>query len=150
VERYGKYVLLDRLNAGGMAEVWRAKLIGAAGIHKDVAIKRILPEHAKSPAFIQMFLDEARLTVQLSHGNIIPIYEFGEHRGGYFLAMEYLPGKNLGELLDACVVSGRLLPVRSRRSSAARCAAGSTTRTARWTRRGSRSASCTATSRRRT
>jgi serine/threonine protein kinase len=110
MERLGKYVLLERLNAGGMAEVWRAKLLGAAGVHKDVAVKRILPEHAKSSAFVQMFLDEARLTVQLTHSNIVPVYELAEQSGSYILTMEFLAGKNLGEILDACVLASRFLP----------------------------------------
>src|SRR5581483_4026414 len=72
---FGKYLLLDRINIGGMAEVWRGKTFGAGGFERLVAIKRILPNIAEDEEFISMFIDEAKITVQLNHANIAQIYE---------------------------------------------------------------------------
>jgi serine/threonine-protein kinase len=97
--RFGKYVPITRLATGGMAEVYLARLDGAAGFQKHVALKLILPELAEDERFITMFRDEARIAAQLSHPNICQIYELGEHDGQYFIAMEYLDGVPLGTLM---------------------------------------------------
>ena len=75
--RFGKYVLLDRINVGGMAEVFKAKAFGVEGFEKIVAIKRILPTMSEDDEFIKMFVDEARITVQLHHENIVQVHELG-------------------------------------------------------------------------
>ena len=84
---FGKYILLDRIAAGGMAEIFRAKYVAAAGVTKQVVIKRILPHYAGNQAFVSMFINEAKIAVGLSHGNIAQIFDFGEIDGEYFLAM---------------------------------------------------------------
>ena len=96
---FGKYELLERIAAGGMAEIYRARFTAAAGITKDVVIKKILPHYAGSKAFISMFINEAKIAVRLSHGNIAQVFDFGEIDGEYFLAMEYVHGQPLSKLM---------------------------------------------------
>jgi serine/threonine protein kinase len=91
----GKYRLDERLGRGGMAEVWKATLVGALGFERPVAIKRILPHLLDEPEFVRMFLAEARLTAQLHHPNIVQILELGHENHEYFLAMELVRGHDL-------------------------------------------------------
>src|SRR5512142_2640832 len=98
-ERWGKYLLLGDLAAGGMAEVFLALHQGLEGFLKVVVIKRIHPHMASSPNVVQMFADEARLAARLEHPNIVRTYELGEHEGQYFTVMEYLAGEDLQKVL---------------------------------------------------
>jgi hypothetical protein len=108
---FGKYLLLDRINIGGMAEVWRGKTFGAGGFERLVAIKRILPNIAEDEEFITMFIDEAKITVQLTHANIAQIYELGHISNSYFIAMEYIAGKDMRAIFDRCRKKGEPAPV---------------------------------------
>jgi serine/threonine-protein kinase len=99
IEKFGRYFLLDRIATGGMAEVYRAVTQGVEGFRRTFVVKRILSEKASSPAFIRMFCDEARICALLHHPNIVQVYDFGHVQGSYFLAMEYLPGKDLSSLM---------------------------------------------------
>ncbi len=92
---FGKYYLLELINVGGMAEVFKAKMFGVEGFEKIVAIKKILPEVAEDGDFIRMFIDEAKIAVQLSHPNIVQILELGKIEDSYFIAMELVNGKDL-------------------------------------------------------
>jgi serine/threonine-protein kinase len=105
-EQFGKYELLAKLGTGGMAITYRAQLKGAAGVVKPVVIKRILPQVAEDQAFIDSFIHEAKVCAQLSHANIAHVFDFGEHDGEYFLAMEFVKGKNLDELIDRAASKG--------------------------------------------
>jgi serine/threonine protein kinase len=96
---FGKYELLERLAVGGMAELYRARFHAVAGVTKPVVIKKILPAFADSRAFVSMFVNEARIAVSLSHGNIAHVFDFGEVDGEYFLAMEYVHGQPLSRVL---------------------------------------------------
>ena len=89
---FGKYTLVAKLATGGMAEIFLARLQGAAGFEKLVCIKRILPQHAKDKQFVAMFLAEARIAAHISHSNVCQVFELGEIDGRYFIAMEYLEG----------------------------------------------------------
>ncbi len=95
LERFGAYRLVGPLAKGGMAELSLAVQTGLQGFSRVVALKRVLPNQAASPAFVDMFLDEARLAARLEHPNIVRIYELGQEQGRYFMAMEYLPGEDL-------------------------------------------------------
>jgi serine/threonine protein kinase len=99
--RFGKFVLVDRLGRGGMAEVWKARMSGPAGFQRVVVVKRILPHLAEDPSFVEMFLSEARLSARLNHTNIVHVYELGEAEGEYYLAMEYVRGKDLVSVMRA-------------------------------------------------
>ncbi len=94
-----KYELIERIATGGMAEIYRARYRAAAGITKGVVIKKILPHYSGNPAFVQMFRDEARIVVGLSHGNIAQVFDFGEVNGEYYLAMEHVHGQPLSKLI---------------------------------------------------
>jgi serine/threonine protein kinase len=99
LEKFGRYFLLDRIAVGGMAEVYRAVTHGVEGFRRTFVVKRILAEKAASPAFIKMFGEEARISAMLHHQNVVQVYDFGQVHGSYFLAMEFLPGKDLSSLL---------------------------------------------------
>src|SRR5215470_8815336 len=96
---FGNYRLQRRLARGGMAEVFLARLIGVEGFERRVAIKRILPHLSESEEFRAMFLDEARLAAQLTHPNIVHIYDFGRAGDYDFIAMEFVDGVDLGQLI---------------------------------------------------
>lgn len=100
VEQFGKYILLERVAAGGMAEVYLSKSTGAVGVNKFVAIKRILPQYSDHQEFIEMFKEEAKIAVNLNHGNVVSIYDFGVERGQFFLVMEFVEGRNLRQILN--------------------------------------------------
>jgi len=97
---FGKYLLLERINVGGMAEVFIAKAFGVEGFERILAIKKILPTMAEDEEFITMFIDEARISVQLNHANIVHIHELGKHDDAYFIAMEYVAGRDVRTILE--------------------------------------------------
>ena len=105
---FGKYTLIERIGTGGMAEVFLAKSQGAEGLEKFLVIKRILPELAENNRFVEMFIGEARIAVALNHPNIVQIYDFGKVDGDFFLAMEFVDGWDLGDLLKASIGFERL------------------------------------------
>jgi len=96
---FGRYQLLEKIAAGGMAEVFKARMRGEEGFEKIVAIKRILPHMADNDDFITMFVDEAKLAAQLTHNNIIHIYDLGKVEQYHYIAMEYVEGKDLRSIL---------------------------------------------------
>ena len=98
--KFGKYVLLERVAVGGMAEVFVAKAFGVEGFERLLAIKKILPTMGEDPEFISMFVDEARIAVQLSHANIVQVLELGKHDEHLYIAMEYIPGRDLRQLIE--------------------------------------------------
>ena len=98
--RFGKYLLLERIAVGGMAEVFVAKAFGAEGFQRLLAIKKILPTMGEDAEFIRMFVDEARLAVQLAHANIIQVLELGKHEESLYIAMEYISGRDLRQLME--------------------------------------------------
>jgi serine/threonine protein kinase len=100
---FGKYVLERELARGGMARVVLATLRGAGGFEKKLVVKQIRDELASDDEFVRRFVLEAKTTVTLAHPNIVPVYELGVERGTYFLAMEFVEGASLAELLRATV-----------------------------------------------
>src|SRR5687768_16648431 len=96
---YGKYQLLDLLARGGMAEVFRAKSHGVEGFEKVLVIKRILPELSQNSQFVEMFINEAKIAVTLSHANIVQVFDLGRADDSYFIAMEYVAGFDLATVL---------------------------------------------------
>lgn len=95
-----RYTITERLDAGGMAEVFRGVAEGLQGFKKNVAIKRILPSLTKNKKFVSMFLDEAKLSLYLQHANIVQVFDIGMTDDVYFLVMEFVDGCNLKSLLD--------------------------------------------------
>jgi len=99
LEEFGNYYLLEKIAVGGMAELFKARQRGVANFEKIVAIKRILPHLSDNDEFVRMFIDEAKLAAQLTHPNIAQIYDLGKASGFYYIAMEYVDGKDLRSLL---------------------------------------------------
>ena len=98
--KFGKYWLTDRIAVGGMAELYRGKISGEEGFEKAVAVKKILPHLSAEQEAVSYFIDEARLAALLQHPNIVQIYDFGRLEDSYFIAMEYLFGKDLKTVLQ--------------------------------------------------
>ncbi|HVY28014.1 MAG TPA: serine/threonine-protein kinase [Polyangiaceae bacterium] len=96
---FGKYVLERELASGGMARVYLATLRGAVGFEKRLVVKQIRPELALDEAFVRRFVEEAKIAVELSHPNIVPVYELGVELGIYYIAMELCEGLTLTEVL---------------------------------------------------
>src|SRR5579871_5498323 len=96
---FGKYVLERELARGGMARVVLATLRGASGFEKKLVVKQIRDELACDDEFVRRFVEEAKTTVGLAHPNIVPVYELGVELGTYFLAMEYVEGVSVADLL---------------------------------------------------
>lgn len=99
-ERYGPYLVYEQLGQGGMASVHRAELPAKAGAARQVALKRLLPTLKRE--LVALFLDEARLLRYLRHPNIAETYDSGRVFGTYFIAMEYVPGRTLRDLVEHC------------------------------------------------
>ncbi|MCB9595321.1 MAG: serine/threonine protein kinase [Sandaracinaceae bacterium] len=102
----GRFTLCEELGAGGMATVYLAKMRLAAGLERHVAIKTIHAHLAKQQAFVDMFLDEAKIASHISHPNVCAVYDFGDVQGLYYIAMEYLVGAPLIEVVNAVVEAG--------------------------------------------
>src|SRR5882724_3566760 len=98
--KFGNYLLLERIAVGGMAEVFVAKAFGVEGFERLLAIKKILPTMGEDAEFIHMFVDEARIAVQLSHANIVQVLELGKHDENLYIAMEYISGRDLRQLIE--------------------------------------------------
>ena len=114
----GRYVLLDRIGEGGMAEVFTAVSFGSGGFRRTFVVKRLRPEMATNPVAVAHFIDEANLASTLVHPNIVPVFDFGEVAGSYFLAQEYIVGRDLGRLTRRMVE--RNVPAISRERGAVR------------------------------
>ena len=108
---FGSYELLEPIATGGMAEVYRARMRGMEGFEKIVAIKRILPHLSDNNEFVSMFIDEAKLAAQLQHPSIIHIYDLGRIERSYYIAMEYVDGRDLRSLLRLLEEKGARLPL---------------------------------------
>jgi serine/threonine protein kinase len=109
--RFGKYLILDKIATGGMAELFRAKITSVEGFQKLVAIKKILPNLTQDSNLVNMFIDEAKLAAMLTHQNIVQIYDLGSMEGAYFIAMEYIHGKDLRVLSNKSKEKGLPLPL---------------------------------------
>ena len=109
---FGKYLLLEKIGSGGMAEIYRAKTFGPHGFEKEYAIKKILPNLGTDSEFVSMFIHEAKLTVSLQHSNIVQILDLGEIGQQCFIAMEYVFGKDLHDLLAQCANRKLRIPLK--------------------------------------
>src|SRR5215831_230959 len=108
---FGNYYLLDRIGAGGMAEVFLAVALGLEGFQRTLVIKRMLPNLSQDEAFVRMFIDEAKLSGLLSHPNLVQIFEFGKVDDSFFIAMEYVHGRTLAAIKNKLANLGRVAPV---------------------------------------
>jgi serine/threonine-protein kinase len=98
----GKYELIEQIGQGGMASVWRARTLGAAGFSRKVAIKRLLSSLTKAPGFAAMFVEEARVVAELQHPNIVQVHDFDKDTdGNYFIVLEWIDGIDLRQYVAA-------------------------------------------------
>ncbi|HET8934243.1 MAG TPA: protein kinase [Polyangiales bacterium] len=107
---FGKYILLNKISAGATAAVYRAKIRGEAGFERLVTIKRILPQMAGDPDFVETFVHEAKVCARLTHANICPIYELGKVGESLYMASEWVAGKDLRAILFRLQQTGRVMP----------------------------------------
>jgi serine/threonine protein kinase len=110
-EAFGKYFLVDKIATGGMAEIFKAKAFGHGGFEHLVVIKRILSHLSENQDFVEMFVDEAKVSVALQHANIVRVYDFGKVLDNYFIAMECVDGKDARALLRKLGRQREYLPV---------------------------------------
>ena len=108
---FGRYEILEKLGAGGMAEVYLARAYGADGFVKDLVLKKVLSTRADDTQFRKMFVEEAKITVSLSHTNIVQVFDFGKVDETYFLAMERVHGSDLRKVLGRLEDQGRRIPL---------------------------------------
>ncbi|MGB1016824.1 MAG: serine/threonine protein kinase, partial [Nannocystaceae bacterium] len=106
-----KYVLIEHIATGGMAEIYRANYSGIEGFAKELVIKRLREEYGAQPSVVDMFLAEARVAATLTHNNVVHTYDLGEILGEYYIAMELLKGQELVEVLRRSVKTGYILPL---------------------------------------
>src|SRR5262245_29857927 len=107
-----RYRVVERLEAGGMAEVFKGESASVQGFKKTVAIKRVLPHLAQNKNFIQMFLDEARLGARLTHANIVTVFDIGAADNTFFIVMEFVDGCNLKTVIEQYRQQGRRIGVK--------------------------------------
>ncbi len=110
-ETFGKYKLTERIAFGGMAEVFLGTVHGEAGFIKPVVIKRLHPRLSEDSEFVQMLIDEARITSQLTHSNICQVLDLGSVDGSYYIAMEYISGEDLRTIQDHLIRQKRAMPI---------------------------------------
>lgn len=109
-EELGDYEILDLIARGGMAEIYKAKKKGVKGFEKLIALKKILSGYVEDDKYIEMFVDEAKIAAELTHPNIVQIYDLGQKDDFYFIAMEYVQGKDLRLMLRKLAESGQVFP----------------------------------------
>ena len=111
IKKFGRYLLLKKIARGGMAEIFRAMAFGGQGFSKYVVLKRMLPDITKDHQFVDMFVAEAKLVATLNHANIVQIYDFGLIDDRLYLAMEYVQGMNLSQVINDMRELGQPVPI---------------------------------------
>jgi serine/threonine protein kinase len=111
IQTFGKYQILERIATGGMAEIYKARLEGIGGFQRTFAIKRILPHLSQNAEYVAMLVDEAKVAGLLSHANIVQILDLGQVNSVWYIAMEYVEGRDLGGVLRRARDKGLSLPV---------------------------------------
>ncbi|HEY4184039.1 MAG TPA: serine/threonine-protein kinase [Polyangia bacterium] len=100
LRKFGRYELVERIGEGGMSDIYAATMRGAKGFERLLVVKRLKRELSSNHAAVEQFIDEARLGSLLSHPNIVQVHDFGEADDGYFMALEYVPGRNLTQIVE--------------------------------------------------
>ena len=111
LERFDNYQLLSKIATGGMAEIFLAKHVNSPVNSMPIAIKKVLKQYSNNPMLVKMFLAEARIICNISHENIVKIYDFGKFDDQYFIAMEYVFGQNLGSIIEKLDERDAMMPL---------------------------------------
>jgi len=106
-----RYHVIEKIDMGGMAEIYRGRATSLEGIEKEVAIKRVLPQLTRNKKFIAMFLDEARLSMHLNHANIVQVFDVGRADQTYFIVMEFVQGYNLRKIFQQANLRNLPVPI---------------------------------------
>ncbi|MBX2796630.1 MAG: protein kinase [Myxococcales bacterium] len=109
---FGKYFMVDRIATGGMAEIFKAKTYSHGGFENLLVIKRILPHLSDNDDFVDMFIDEAKISVALQHPNVVRVYDFGRIVDNFFIAMECVDGKDVRNILRKLARQKQYLPAK--------------------------------------
>lgn len=109
--KLGNYTLLEKIAQGGMAQVFKAKTVDPAGIERLVVIKRILPHISLQPEYVEMLIDEAKIAVHFTHGNIAQVYDLGRVGQDYFIVMEYVDGRTFSQINRALIERHQRMPL---------------------------------------
>ncbi|MCP5464667.1 MAG: serine/threonine protein kinase [Deltaproteobacteria bacterium] len=110
-QKLGQYTLLEKIAQGGMAQVFKALTVDPSGFKRLVVIKRILPHISADPEYVEMLVDEAKIAVNFTHGNIAQIYDLGRVNDDYFIVMEYVDGKTLSQIRKRLTQIGQRFPL---------------------------------------
>ncbi len=110
-QKLGRYLIVDEIAKGGMATVYRAKLIGVEGFEKEVAVKKILPYWSHQKEFINMLIDEAKILVHLEHTNIVQVIELAKEKNTFFIVMEFVKGYDLRKITNKLKELNQTLPL---------------------------------------
>ena len=110
-QRFGKFILVDRLAVGGMGEIFLVRQQGIGQFERQVVLKRLRPEFTDDSGFESLFLEEARISARFSHPNVVQVYEFGRVADCYFLTLEYVRGLNLNAITQQLLGRGDLWPL---------------------------------------
>lgn len=110
-QKLGRYTLLEKIAQGGMAQVFKAKTVDPGGFERLVVIKRILPHISEDPEYVAMLIDEAKIAVHFTHGNIAQIYDLGRVQDDYFIVMEYVDGKTFSQISKRLKQVGKRFPL---------------------------------------
>src|SRR5438445_9116052 len=109
--RVGRYTILSHLASGGMAELYIARQESVGGFEKNVVVKLLQPRYAQNPRVVSMFLDEARLAAKLNHPSIVHVYDVAEDDGMKYIAMEYIHGETVTDIILRGIAAQNFLPL---------------------------------------
>ena len=123
-QSFGKYTLLRQIASGGMADIYLARQAGAEGFAKDITIKKIKEQFTKKKSFVKMFQNEAKLAALLSHPNICQIFDLGQVGDSYFIAMEYIQGRDMNRIVNVSNRAGIPFPMEYALKIASNCCEG--------------------------
>lgn len=98
--KFGRYYLVDKLSKGGMSDIYLAKMVGESGFQKPLVIKKLLPRYREKPRYVKRFLNEAKTLAQLNHSNIVQVLDMGAEDGEYYIALEYIEGRNVAHVIS--------------------------------------------------
>lgn len=105
--KFGRYSLVDQISQGGMSSIFLAKTTSVGGFQKPVVIKKLLPEYSNKPRYVKRFINEAKTLAQLNHSNIVQVLDMGIIDGEYYIALEYVEGRNVAHILSKATRTGQ-------------------------------------------